>query len=377
MASDVGSIRLPWHQHRFGEQFRQPFPNMSRPKCIGCCSITGNRDYADDARNSSYLFGPPFPDLPLDLNAGIADVIRKQAGHEQKDLEFVLRYIEHHKAELLRPRKSQPETLGLRTHFVTLRGILRQIMCLQYGRNCEFRINATLLNGTIYMAKEETETQKVRNEKMTAKDWDMCSWGFKFEQYLTCDHPQSKPVTDVPVNENEEFMAMFSSQLSGIDLLYGAEMDCVASQVPVDFKDPNVLDSLKFVELKTSAIDKTGGQKRSFDNFKSANWWSQSFLVNIETIFAGMRDHRGMVHDIQEYNVSQLARNKPWSPSAMTLFLVQFLNQLMGLLQAINDPHAVIQVDFNTNFKVASYKVLRGEKDQILPDWYRNILKAG
>ncbi|KAH8289502.1 hypothetical protein KR054_006310 [Drosophila jambulina] len=377
MASDKGSIRLPWRQHRFGEQFREPFPSMSRPKCIGCASITGKRVFADDARNASYLYGPPFPDLPLDLNAGIADVIRKQTGHEQKDLEFVLRYIQHHKAELLRPIKSQPETLGLRTHFVTLRGILRQIMCLQYERNSEFRVKATLLNGTIYMAKEETETQRLRNENMTTKDWNMCSWGFKFEQYITCDHPQSKPVTDVPVNEGEEFLVMFSSQLSGIDLLYGAEVDCVASKEPVDFKDPKVLDSLKFVELKTSAYRMSPGQRRSFDNYKSANWWSQSFLVNIETIYVGLRDQQGMVRDIQEYNVRQLARNKPWSPSAMTWFLVQFLNQLKALMEAIDDPHAVVQVVFNAIDQNVSYQVLRGEEHQILPDWYRDILKAG
>ncbi|KAH8259070.1 hypothetical protein KR038_005792 [Drosophila bunnanda] len=376
MASELGSLRLPWHQHRFGQQFRLPFPNFSRPKCLGCYSVTGKRDYADDARNCSYLYGPPFPDLPLDLNAGIADVIRKEPGFQQKDLEFVFRYIEHHKSELVRPRKSKPETLGLGTHFVTLRGILRQIMCLQYEYNLDFRIKATLLNGTIYMAKEETDTQRVKNDKMTAKDWDMCSWGFKFEQYVTCDHPQSKPVTDVPVNEAEEFMAMFSSQLNGIDLLYGAEMDCVVSKEPVDFKDPKVLDSLNFVELKTSAYDMTASQKRSFDNFKSANWWSQSFLVNIETIYAGLRDHKGMVREIQKHNVRQLARNKPWNPSAMTLFLVQFLNQLMSLLEAIDDPHAVIQVDFNTSKKIATYEVLRGKEHQILPDWYRDILKA-
>ncbi|KAH8245249.1 hypothetical protein KR032_007283 [Drosophila birchii] len=375
MARDNGTLRLPWTQHRFGEQFRQPFPNLSRPRCIGCCSITGKR-FIDDTSKVNYLYGPPFPDLPLDLNAGIADVIRKQPGHEQKDLEFMLRYIDHHKAELLGPRSTQPETLGLRAHFVTLRGILRQIMCLQYERNCVFRIKATLLNGTIYMAKEETEQQRLRKENMTKRDWDMCSWGYKFEQYVTCDHPQSRPVTDVPVDEGDEFLAMFSSQLNGIDLLYGAEVDCIASKEPVDFKDPKVLDNLKFVELKTSAYQMTAGQRRSFENYKSANWWSQSFLVNIETIYAGLRDEKGLVRDIQEFDVRRLARNKPWSPSAMTLFLVEFLSQLRGLMEAIDDPYAVIQVDFNSYDRIVSYKVLRGEEHQILPDWYRDILKA-
>lgn len=138
-----------------------------------------------------------------------------------------------------------------------------------------------------------------------------------------------------------------------------------------------MLSSLKFVELKTTAHNMNAGQKRSFDFYKSANWWSQSFLVNIETIYAGLRDNQGMVREIREYDVRQLARNKPWNPSAMTLFLVQFLHKLKSLLQAINDPFAVIQVDFQACDQLVTYKVLKGKEHQILPDWYRDLLKAG
>ncbi|XP_043658023.1 decapping nuclease DXO homolog isoform X1 [Drosophila teissieri] len=374
MAEKTGFISVPWQQHRLGGRYTRPFPSMSRPKCLGVCSINASRDYVDDASGASYMAGQPWPELPLDLNDGIEDVIRKPVDHVKRDLEYMLLYIKHHRKELLRQQSSNPGNLFLDTDFVTLRGILRQIMCLQYDTNRTFRIKATLLNGNIYMAKEDTPEQRLENENMSKKQLDMCSWGFKFEQYLTSAQAQGKPITNVPVNEAEEFMGVYRVNLAGIEMLYGAELDCVDSTEPVDFKDPKVLDSLNFVELKTSAFNMNKHQMRSFDSYKSANWWSQSFLVAIQTIYVGLRDAKGMVQKIDEIDVRTLARNKPWNPSAMAWYLEQFLRNLKKLLVTINDPFAVVQVTFRD--KRAYYEVLRGPEHQILPDWYRDMLKA-
>ncbi|KRK06817.1 decapping nuclease DXO homolog isoform X2 [Drosophila yakuba] len=224
------------------------------------------------------------------------------------------------------------------------------------------------------MAKEETPEQQWENENMSKKQLDMCSWGFKFEQYLTSAQAQGKPITNVPVNEAEEFMGVYRVNLAGIGILYGAELDCVDSLEPVDFNDPKVLDSLNFVELKTSAFNMNRHQMRSFDSYKSANWWSQSFLVAIDTIYVGLRDAKGLVQKIDEIDVRTLNHNKPWNSSAMAWFLEQFLRNLKKLLVTINDPFAVVQVTFQD--KRAHYEVLRGPEHQILPDWYRDLLKA-
>jgi len=126
MAANTGVINVPWQ--RLGDRFDRQFPSISRPECIGVCTIDARRDYVDDASGASYLVAPPWPPLPFDLNAGIADVIRKSTDSATKDLEFALIYIQHHKKQLLRPQKSDPGSLGLDIDFVTLRGILRQII---------------------------------------------------------------------------------------------------------------------------------------------------------------------------------------------------------------------------------------------------------
>nr|CAQ53418.1 CG9125-PA [Drosophila melanogaster]CAQ53421.1 CG9125-PA [Drosophila melanogaster] len=373
MAENAGFISVPWGQHKLGAMYNTPFPSISRPKCIGVCSINASREFVDDASCASYLAGQPWPPLPFDLNGGIEDVIRKPVENGKRDLEIMLTYIKQHQKELLRQSSSDAGNLCLDSDFVTLRGILRQIMCLQYD-NRSFRVKATLLNGNVYMCKEETPEQQLENANMSRAQRVMCSWGFKFEQYLTSAQAQGKPVTNVPVNEAEEFMGVYRTNLAGILMLYGAELDCVDSKEPVDFKDCRVLDSLKFVELKTSVFNMNPHQIRTFKSFKSANWWSQSFLVGITTLYVGLRDTKGMLQRIDEIDVATLARNKPWSASAMAWYLEQFLRNLKKLLVNINDPFAVVQVTFLN--KHASYVVLRGPEHQILPNWYRDLLKT-
>lgn len=118
-------------------------------------------------------------------------------------------------------------------------------------------------------------------------------------------------------------------------------------------------------------------QKRSFDSYKSLNWWSQSFLVGISTILAGLRDNNGLAHEIKEYSVLELHRNKPWSPAATCTFLSNFLHELKGLMEHINDSHAIIMLDYKVQRSKVVYTVLQdGNGEPMLPDWYRQLLRG-
>ncbi|KAH8336108.1 hypothetical protein KR074_002875 [Drosophila pseudoananassae] len=367
---DNGVIRLPWQQHRHGTPFRQPLPKMTPPECIGAFSITDG-EFQNDARNVSYLCDP-LPEIPIDLNQGIENVIRK-GPRTLTDVEYLVKYVESHRKELL---EVKGDTVQLEADFVVLRGVLRHIMCLQYDRAQDSRIKVTRANGTIYINKEDTEEKLAQEASLTKRQLDMCSWGFKFEQCLTSDKPSGNPVIDVPVNEGVELNCVFRRNINGLRLLYGAEMDCIVSSQPVNFQDPLSYKRLEFVELKTTFCDMKPNQQRNFTFFKSANWWSQSFLVGIKTIYAGLRDENGVVQEIRQYDTRDMPKDKPWSPAAMVIFLEKFLRQLKSLMEAIDDPFAVVQVDFKSQERCAYYKVLRGKEHQILPDWYRDLLKG-
>ncbi|KAH8303968.1 hypothetical protein KR044_007716, partial [Drosophila immigrans] len=375
-----GTLNVNVRLHRSGSYFNGAFPNISRPQAIGCYGTDESRRFQDDASNLGYLRLPPPEALPLDLNAGIEQVQRKpESPHKYHDMHNFCRYIAKHKDQMLRPTLGADKTLLLPYNFVTFRGILRQIMCTPYERRKDYRLMATRLNGTIYLAKLDTEADRLEQETMSQQQLDMCSWGFKFEQYCCTHDPQMAPDTSGPVNEAKEFDCIFQCSINGLQLLYGAEMDGIKSDVSIDARDPKQLAAAEFVELKTSAHQMNQHQLRSFNTFKTLNWWCQSFLVGIRSIFVGLRDRKGAVHEIKEYDVGQLHRNKPWNSAAVSTFLASFLHELQRLLDHIDKPCAQVMLDFKAEQGKVFYTVLQQdhavpEEEQLLPAWYRQLL---
>ncbi|XP_022208702.2 decapping nuclease DXO homolog [Drosophila obscura] len=371
--NNVQRLHVNRRLHKMGHTYKHPFPKFGLPECFGIYSMNAQRELEDNASSANYLWTPPKESLPMDLKAGYERVIRKTDQSGIKDLGQLLKYIYNHQ-QLLTATESK--SLSLHADFVVLRGVLRLLMCMPYETKDDLCVRATMLNGTIYIAKMDTDQQRKEELASTERFKAMCSWGFKFEQYMLSSAPNTAPDTSLPVNEGVEFTAVFRCSLQGMRLLYGAEMDGIISKDPINFNDPQALKHVQFVELKTGPLDATSRQKRSFNFFKSRNWWSQSFLVGIKTIIEGLRDDDGMCHDIVHHDVAQLARNKPWSPAAMFIFLEQFLKELKKLLEAIDDPQAVVEIEFLPHSDSVYYRVLRSAEDQIIPDWYRTLMKG-
>ncbi|XP_034667723.1 decapping nuclease DXO homolog [Drosophila subobscura] len=358
--------------HKSGQRYA--FPRFGIPECFGFFSVNAQQEFEDNANGASYLCMPPADSFPMDLKAGYERVIRKKKQSGVKDLENLLKYIYNHQQLLTLSQSSK--SLSLRADFVCCRGVLRMLLCMPYETRDAFYVRATRLNGTIYIAKVETEQQRQEDLNMTEHAKAMCSWGFKFEQYMLSTAPNTLPDTSLPVNEAEEFSAMFRCSLNGIRLMYGAEMDGIVSKEPVNLNDPHELRNLQFVELKTGPFQPNDKQNRSFDYCKSRNWWSQSFLVGINTIMVGLRDNDGLCHDIDKRDVSQLARNKPWSPAAMFVFLDKLLQELKKTLESIDNPHIVVEYEFLPHSDSVFVRVLDSSDVQIIPDWYRTLMKG-
>jgi hypothetical protein len=65
-----------------------------------------------------------------------------------------------------------------------------------------------------------TEEALKRKERETPRDRELCSYGFKFEQYMSVSRPgaaQSASDTGQPVNENTEFCCIFRTRLGQVN----------------------------------------------------------------------------------------------------------------------------------------------------------------
>lgn len=206
-----------------------PFPDIKKPQPIGFYSINANRDYEPNDHQLRYFKLPNKNEMPLDLNAGLEMAIKKPESASDEGLDSILKFIYDHHQKIFAPAGcpvSPPE-------FVTWRGILRLIMCTPYEHRQDWCLHVTRFNNTFYLMQRETANDKYRRSKETEQQKTFMAYGFKYEQYCLSESPFKEPDTSVPVNECEEFNMVFQTRLAGLSLLYGAEMDGIISEQPV------------------------------------------------------------------------------------------------------------------------------------------------
>lgn len=64
------------------------------------------------------------------------------------------------------------------------RGLLTQIMCTPFEESEGWIICAKQYDGTIFLCAFDTEEKIRRQQNETERQKQMCSWGYKFEQYM-------------------------------------------------------------------------------------------------------------------------------------------------------------------------------------------------
>ncbi|XP_023296820.2 decapping nuclease DXO homolog [Lucilia cuprina] len=355
-----------------------PFPDIKKPQPIGFYSINANRDFEPNDQQLRYFKLPNVNKLPLDLNAGLDIAIKKPESANDETLDSLLKFIYDHHHRIFGQANGAPPPPP--PEFVTWRGILRLIMCTPYEYRQDWCLHVTRFNNTFYLLKRETAQDKYRRSQETEQQKTFMAYGFKFEQYCLSESPFKEPDTTAPVNENEEFTLVFQTRLAGLSLLYGAEMDGIVSDQPVqlNYDKPNNLDTLKYVELKVRQRNLNAFQYKSFLQHKTRNWWCQSFLVGIQDLYVGMRNEKGFVHDIERMEMRSLPKlggQTHWAPWVCANFLLQFLLRLRSIMSNENCPHTVYEFYFNAKTGHITFECFRGKTPySFIPDWYINLI---
>merc|ERR1719244_122005 len=315
---------------------------------------------------------PKGTNVNFDLNKGMSRVVRAKTSKSEEQLDHLLRGILQHKDRFA----VGGEMSSLHTDVVCFRGLLTTLLATPYEGREGWQIRVARWRGTVYILQVETEQRRVQKERETDRQKVMCSWGFKFETFLTSTEPGGANVSSEPVNENEEFCCMFRTRLGkqNISLVYGAEMDAYQTDKVVASGDNLVPDN--FVEMKTSREIEHQRQERNYRRFKLLKWWAQSFLVGTREIVVGWRDDSGLVNRVESLTVRELPRQGVdyWAPSVCVNFLAQFLATLMSLTSGTDGLETVhnISWDPSRGFNVEIETV--GQGQHFLPMWYTSQL---
>lgn len=360
---------------RLNPEENLPFPKIEKPQILGCFSINTNRDYEESAENFRYF---RMPKLPLDLNIGYGRAKSKQEIIQDERLDNLLKFIYQHRDQLLSKSEFPGRGVG-EFEFICFRGLLRLVMCTPYEFKEDWSIHATRFKGNIYMSQSETDQKRHERQNLTENQKKFLSYGFKFEQYCMTKDPAVEPNTNVPVDECEEFCCMYKTKIQGMELLFGAEVDGAMSSVAYEnIESKEVLNSLKFVELKCSLRPSNERQTQNFYRFKCRNWWCQSFLVGIQELMVGYRNDKGFVDEITHMEVRSLPRQSSnyWCPSQCADFLVKFLQMVKSIMKDVNCPNTVYEFYCDPKSKTIRYRIFQGRSEYtILPDWYVTMLQ--
>lgn len=315
-------------------------PAFRKPMFVGDFCLDENRMFCHDKRNLHYINinWQESKKVDFDLNIAMDKMIKKNFQETRKEkLDRLLQWILCDKFKF-HTRDSEGKPLQcLSTDFVCFRGLLTELLCTPYESREGWIICATKYRGTIYLCAYETPEKLEQRENETEVQKKMCSWGYKFEHFMT----EGTNVNE-GINENEEYCCVVRSRLENHSLVYGAEVD---GADPEKYKNPHS-DLSAFVELKTSKELNTDRDLRSLYRFKLMKWWSQSYLVGIPRVVAGFRDMDGHVHTLKTYHVNEMPHmaQDHWQDNIMLNFLNQFLSFVKKNVQK-DDPRTVYKFE--------------------------------
>lgn len=357
------SVREPRHY--------QGYFNFSLLEDCGDFSVDGDRTFVYDKSQLKYIHLPEGNRrMELDLNVGYELAKRKLSITDEK-LDFMLKWI---LAKYVKRRDTESGVLSTLLEslddidFICYRGLLKVILTTPYERRDDWMICATKFKGKIYLVAFPTERRRQQIANMTDMDKKMCSWGYKFEQYLTKDCPDGQPEPpSVPVNENEEYCVVFKSKLNDLVMMYGAEIDGISNTPRSDSEPP------EYIELKTSRVLQKDFHNRTFLRHKTLNWWAQSFLASVKKIRCGFRDDGGVVQYIRSFSLHELVDMGKafWHPEVCFNFANNFLLYVKSIAVK-DDPNVIYQFQWKPGSSVTCKELhsTTSPEFQILPMWY-------
>ncbi|KAK4301701.1 hypothetical protein Pmani_026172 [Petrolisthes manimaculis] len=347
-------------------KYEHPTSTFRKPMVIGDFSLDQTRKICHDRRNLHYITvdWKHSKKVKYDLNVSYDKTIKKNIQDtKQEKLDRLLDWILNNTSKFHTEQSKGQPLQCLSTDFVCFRGLLTELLCTPYENREGWIICATRFRDTVYLCAYETPEKQAQRQTETDMQKKMCSWGYKFEQYMI----DGSDITE-GVNENEEYCCVVRSRLESHSLVYGAEVD---GADPSLYKTPH-RDLSAFIELKTSKEVTSERDQNNMNRYKLKKWWSQSYLVGIPNVICGLRDVEGTVHTLQMYKVQDMPQlgKSHWRPHIMMNFVNKFLEFVKKNVQ-VDDPESVYKFEKQANGGNITCTYLGKDSEwAFLPKWY-------
>ncbi|ORY86848.1 RAI1 like PD-XK nuclease-domain-containing protein [Protomyces lactucae-debilis] len=317
---------MPEARFELGSLQRFAVPSLSRqPVELTSFSYDHERRLHHDDRSLAYY--QPASNLPASLSTGFEQLVSRDESIDEH-IDGLLSGLIHYEQRCSITQDSVGLAKSQQVDFVTWRGMLTKLLTIGFS-NDAFEMNATVLDGTIYIEEHITDESRLEKKKREgdARQRLMSYWGYKYEALATlskpydaCSRAEIESRDKVQVNTNVQYVSIVRTRLGQCSLLLGGEVDCVYDYKPVPDPDlqaasPDDIEGLRkkpqtplkpesivshYVELKTTKVQQSRRDKESFERFKLLKFWAQSFLLGVPRIIVGYRDDEGYLQQEEE-----------------------------------------------------------------------------
>ncbi|XP_066587455.1 decapping and exoribonuclease protein-like isoform X2 [Prorops nasuta] len=288
-----------------------PCPDITDIKVVGYYSIV-EEEYRAPQRDKKLIVKSDCSKLRfykhpkgiINYNLNITTT-RDEVREKTEALNFLFKWISENMSVI---QEKDSNGHWIKPHFVSIKGAIGTLLCTPSEKYNGWIICAVKLQGIIYLSVYKTDKEIQKLSKQINYKSKYTKWGFKFEQYVLSDSPDSEPNPAQPVDNLEEFCCVFRTQFDKFTLLYRAEIDSVKLH---NKADDLLKQTAEFVEVKTN------GERYDYafehklrDNHKYIKWWAQSYLANTQTIVCGFRNSAGIVKFIKSFKLSKIEVEK-------------------------------------------------------------------
>ena len=193
-----------------------------------------------------------------------------------------------------------------------------------------FELNVMMLGDTLIIEETPPDMHQLAALAQQSKPRKLQKatyYGYNFESFCTANTPDGPSAPNGwggPVNTNEQWCHIVKTRLGDTRVMIGGEVDCVES--------PNHGAPETVVELKTN-MQPRNEQDQLKLQVKMLRMYMQSFLLGVQSIVVGFRDHKGTLLSHEQYRTTDLprmVRGKPgqWNAHHNLSFGAQVLEWL-------------------------------------------------
>jgi RAT1-interacting protein len=214
---------------------------------------------------------------------------------------------------------------------ITWRGMMTKMCTIMYEDRQGFEMNAMLVGDTLYIEEYISPERKAEEagQSYNERGLRLAYHGYSLESY-TChawrDWQPGCDVWDGDVNTNVQWGSVVKTKLGDLRLVLGGEVDAIDPQT----EEP--------VEIKATMQIRSARDEERFET-KMLRFYMQSFLLGVQRVVVGFRDHRGNLvthQDITTLAMPRAVRGKAhgWDPNACLIAASDLLTALRRIIKA-------------------------------------------